>query len=123
MQLVVRPLRARSAADVPVGAVVGDDHAVLLQRLEHDPRLAREARDRVVLLEAEAHSHRRQRRDGLVARDVPRRPDVRGACLGDGEAERVVDPALRDVLVAREAGQDRQAGRVGGRPAGGAELV
>ena len=30
---------------------------------------------------------------------------------------------LRDVLVAGEAGQDRQAGRVGGRPAGRAKLV
>ena len=93
----------RRAADVPVRAVVGDDHPVLLQRLEDDPRLPREARDRIALLQAEAHPHRRQVRVGLVAREVPRRPDVGAACVVDGEAERVVDPALRHVLVAREA--------------------
>ena len=51
------------------------------------------------------------------------RPDVRAARLGDGDAERVVDPAPRDVLVAGEAGEDRQACGVGGRPAGGAKAV
>ncbi len=37
VQLLVRPLRMRGAAEVPVGAVVGDEHPVLLQRLKHDP--------------------------------------------------------------------------------------
>ena len=124
VQLVVRPLRARRAADVPVGAVVGDDHPVLLQRLEHDPRLPREAGDRVALLQAEAHTHRRQRRVGLVARDVPRRPDVRArACRATVKRSAWSIRPSRHVLVAGEAGQDRQAGGVGGRPAGGAELV
>ena len=40
-----------------------------------------------------------------------------------GEAERVVDRARRDLVVAREAGEDRQAGGVGRGPAGRAELV
>ena len=123
VQLVVRPLRARRAAQVPVRAVVGDDHPVLLQRLEHDPRLAREAGDRIALLQAEAHSHRRQVGIGLVAREVACGPDVGAARVLDGEAQRVVDPAAGDVLVTCEAGEDREAGRVGRRPAGRPELV
>ena len=123
MQLVVRPLRARRAAHVPVRAVVGDDHPVVLQRLEHDPRLAREAGDRVALLQAEAHAHRRQIGIGLVAREVARGPDIGAARVLDGEAQRVVDPAAGDVLVTCEPGEDGEAGRVGRRPAGRPELV
>ena len=111
VQLVVRPLRVRRAAEVPVRAVVGHDHPVLLQGLEHDSRLAREAADRVALLQPEAHPHRRQIRIGLVAREVARRPDVGAARVSHGEAERVVDPAACDVLVAREAGEDRRGRR------------
>ena len=45
------------------------------------------------------------------------------ARLLDREAERVVDPSPRDVLVAGEPGEDRQPGGVGRRPAGRAQLV
>ena len=41
--VVVRPVRVRGAADVPVRAVVGEDHPVGLQRLEHDARLLRDS--------------------------------------------------------------------------------
>ena len=120
VQLVVRPLRARRAADVPVRAVVGDDHPVLLQRLEHDPRLAREAGDRVALLQAEAHPHRRQVGIGLVAREVARRPDVGAAGVLDGEAQRVVDPAAARrprSARARAGSAGRRRPRTSSRPA------
>src|SRR5439155_24061371 len=39
------------------------------------------------------------------------------------EAQRVVDPAARDLVVAGEARQDRQPRSVGRRPAGGAQAV
>ena len=54
---------------------------------------------------------------------MPSGKDVGAAGAADGETERVVDPAARDLLVAREPGEDRQAGGVGGRPAGGPEPV
>ena len=123
VQVVVRPARVGSAADVPVRAVVGDDHPVALERGEHDPRLAREARDREARLQAHAQAHRRQVGVGEVARVVPRRVDVGAARALDGEAQRVVDHAARDLVVAGEAGQDRQARGVGRRPARGPHPV
>ena len=39
-EVVVVPAGVLRAADEPVAAVVGDDHPVLLQRVEHDARLA-----------------------------------------------------------------------------------
>ena len=102
--------RARRAADVPVGAVVGDDHPVALQRVEHDPRLARERPDVEARLQADAQAHRRQVRVGERARVVPGGVEVGAARPLDGEAERVVDhAALRPRRSAR--GRGRSAGR------------
>ena len=111
------------AADVPVRAVVGEDHPVRLQRLEHDPRLLREARDVDARLQPHAQAHRRQRRVGRVRRVVPRGVDVRLPRPRRGEAQRVVDDAARDLVVAREPGEDRQPGGVGRRPARGPQRV
>ena len=74
-------------------------------------------------LQPQPRAHRRQRRVGERAREVARRPDVRPPRARDGEAERVVDPARRHLVVAREPGQDREPGGVGRRPAGGAHAV
>ena len=53
-----------------------------------------------------------------VAGEVRRRIDVGALRVRHGEAQRVVEHALvDDLVVAGEAGQDRQAGRVGGGPA------
>ena len=93
VEVVVRPAGVGCAGDVPVGAVVGHDHPVLLERLEHDPRLSREARDVEVALQPQARAHRRQRRVGERAREVPCRPDVGPPGPGDGEPQRVVDPS------------------------------
>ena len=52
-----------------------------------------------------------------VAGLVARRPDVGVRGARRREADHVVDLARRDLVVADEAGQDRQAGGVAGRPA------
>ena len=49
--------------------------------------------------------------------------DERAARALDGEAQRVADLARLDLVVAREAGEDRQAGGVGARPAARAQRV
>src|SRR5204862_6464491 len=49
--------------------------------------------------------------------------DERLAGARRGEAQRVVDAARAQLLVARKAGQDRQAGSVGRRPALRAQVV
>ena len=113
VQVVVRPVRVRRAADVPVRAVVGEDHPVGLQRLEHDARLPREAGDVDVRLQPDAQAHRRQRRVVRARRVVPRRVDVRLPRPLGREAQRVVDHAARDLVVAREPREDRQPRRVG----------
>src|SRR5437899_2623189 len=123
VQLVVRPALVRRAADVPVRAVVRDDHPVALERDQDDSRLAWEAADVEARLQADAQAHRRQIGVGERARVVAGRVDVRAAGVLDGEAERVVDDAALGLVVAREAGEDRQAGRVGRGPARRPELV
>ena len=60
IEIVVVPARIGVAADVPAAAVVGDDHAVRLQRLEDDERFAGESREAERRLEAKPESHRRQ---------------------------------------------------------------
>ncbi len=71
-------------------------------------------------LEAHAHAHRRQRAARVAARVVARRRDVRLARARTGEAQRVVDVPLRHrLVVAHEAGEDRQTRGVGRRPARG----
>ena len=52
-----------------------------------------------------------------------RRVDVRLLRDRDGDPQRVADDAAVSLVAAREAGQDRQPGGVGGRPALGAQRV
>ena len=49
--------------------------------------------------------------------------DVRAARALDREAQRVIDHAARDLVVAGEPGEDRQPRGVGGGPAGGPQPV
>src|SRR3712207_8954232 len=69
-ELLVVPARVRRAADEPVAAVVGDEHAVALQRPGHDPRLAREPADPDAALQprSEEHTSELQSRQYLVCR-------------------------------------------------------
>src|SRR5205823_13612901 len=112
-----------AALEVPVRAVVGDDQAVLLHRAQDGLRVGAEGRDVVAGLEAEARTHRRKvwiiRRAGLMTR----RPDVRAVRLLRRHADRVVDVAGLHLVETNEAGEDRKAGGVGGRPAVGPESV
>src|SRR5690606_957557 len=57
---VVVPARVGRAADVPAAAVVGEEHAVSLERGEDDADLRREAGDVEVGAEPYAHAHGRQ---------------------------------------------------------------
>src|SRR5690606_3897637 len=121
---VVVPARVGRAADVPAAAVVGEEHAVSLERGEDDADLRREAGDVEVGAEPYAHAHGRQVGVGPRACPVARGRDVGAARDGACESERVADLALLDdLVVAYEAREDRQSGRVGGRPAGRSELV
>jgi hypothetical protein len=60
VEIVVRPVRVRGAADVPGRAVVGQDHPVALQRLEHDAGLLRKAARVEARLQPDAQAHRGQ---------------------------------------------------------------
>ena len=78
------------------------------------------AADVVARLEPHAQPHRRQVRVRLVAGEVRGRIDVGVLHRLDRETQRVVDDAfLRGLVVPHQARQDRQAGRVGGRPGAG----
>ena len=63
-------------------------------------------------------THRRQVAVGERRGEVARRVDERAPGPRDGDPQGVVDRAVTELLVAREAGEDRQAGGVGGGPAG-----
>src|SRR6185503_15384135 len=75
-QLVVVPALVGRAGDIPVRAVVGQDHAVGLERLQNDLGIVRERRYIEAGLEAEALAQRRHARTGLIAGVVARGPDV-----------------------------------------------
>ena len=112
VQVVVAPAAARGAAHVPRRSVIGEDHAVALERPQHDPRLAREARDVVAALEPQPLAHGRQVRVRQVGREVARRIDERPPGPRGREAERVVDAASAHLRVSRQPRQDRQPGGV-----------
>ena len=123
VQVVVVPAARRRAADVPRRAVVGQQHPVALQRLQHDARLRAEARGVEARAQPHAQPHRRQRRVVRARGEVARRVHVRAPRLRRGEPQRVVDVAAAHLLVAREARQDRQPGGVGRSPARRAQAV
>src|SRR5262249_59469348 len=60
VQVVVVPARVAGAGDEPARAVVGDHHAVLLERVEHHAGLAGEARDVEAGLQAQAQAQGRE---------------------------------------------------------------
>ena len=117
------PAVVRRPAEVPVGAVVGQDQPVLLHGAQHHLGLGRVARDVVAGLEPEAGPHGRQVRVGRRPRLVAGRPQVRRVRRLGRHPDGVGDDARLHLVVAHEAREDRQAGRVGRRPAGRAQRV
>src|ERR1044072_36985 len=115
-QVLVVPAPVAAAAEEPVGAVVGDDHPVALQRFGYDPGAAAEAAEAVAGLEAQPHSHRRGAGAGCVAGAVGGGVDPGVAGALEGDPDRVVEAAVGDLVVADEAGEDRQPGGVGRGP-------
>ena len=111
------------AADEPVAAVVGDDHPVLLERVEHDARLAGERRHVEARLESQAQPHRREVGVGARRRVVRRRVQIGLLRLRHREAQRVVDVTARHLVVADETREDREPGGVGRRPPFGPQRV
>ena len=83
----------------------------------------RKATDVVAGLETQPQAHGRQVRVGGVASVMRRRIDVGRLRLLHGEAQSMVDGARVHLLVAHQAGQNGQTGRVGRRPAVGAQSV
>jgi len=117
VQVVVLPGRIGGTADVPVRAVVGQDHPVALERGEDHPRLGAEAADIHRSLEPHPQAHGRQVGRGVAACVVPGRVEMRLAGGGEGEAEGMVDHPGGHLVVAGQSGQDRQPGGVGAGPA------
>ena len=119
-------LRARRARDVPVRAVVGEDHPVA----SSSP--GRRSAPAAAACEMSTLAFSRTRRpiggsDGSVelARLVARRVDVT-CCACAATVKRSawsIAPGRRVAVPAGEPGQDRQAGGVGGRPVGGPKRV
>jgi hypothetical protein len=98
-----RPGRIGRPAEVPVGAVVGQDQAVLLHGAQHDLGLGRVARDVVAGLEPEAGTHGREVRVATSPRLVAGRPDVRRVRRLGRHADGVGDGARLHLVVAHEA--------------------
>ena len=73
--------------------------------------------------QAETLAHRRIAAAGEARGEVPRRPHEGAAGLGRREAQGVTDLAGGDLLVAHQAGEDRQPGGVGRGPVGGAQRM
>ena len=95
----------------PVAAVVGHEHAVLLQPLQDRLDVRREARRRRSPAQTEALAHPRVRRIPALARPVRRGQHVGPPRPAHGEAHRVLDHAR-----ARTRRSARPPGRRAGRP-------
>ena len=115
------PARVGRAGDVPGRAVVGEDHAVALQRRPARPRLRREA----ARVDSSPSAGPRRPIGGrlgsvesLAPSDAPARRR-RFACRCAVKRSAWSIAPARDLVVAGEPGQDRQAGGVGARPAAG----
>src|SRR5579871_1320539 len=112
------PARVGGARDEPVRAVVGDDHPVLLESVQDDLDLLGEARHVDLRLEPDPEPHGRKARVRAPAREVAGRAYVAALRLLHGEPESVLDRSLgHGLVVADEAGEDREAGGVGRGPA------
>ncbi len=123
VQIVVVPAIVRRAADVHRRAVVGHDHPVFLERREN--HLIRRGKSGNIEAGFQAQTHAHRRGDGIRRIRGPMRRGRHecGAARLQREAQRVVDLAGGDFVVARQAGKDRQACGVGGSPRVGALLV
>src|SRR6476620_9480127 len=101
MQVVAVPARVGCPGDVRRRAVVGQQHAVLLERGEDHPRLRAKPADVDGGFQSKPQAHRRERGAGIVAGLVAGRVDVRRPSERGGEAKRVVDEAGGNLVVAR----------------------
>ena len=114
INLLVGPSVVRGSLEVPVAPVVGEDHAVLLERTEDDLHRGRVAGDVERSLQAHAHPHRWQVRVRVAAGEVACGRDVCAACVLRREAQRVRDLLLAEhLVVADEAGEYGKARGVG----------
>ena len=115
VQLAVVPALVGRARHEPVPAVVGEEHAVLLEAVEDDARLRRERARVEGRLEPHAHPHGRAVGAAVARGPVRRRSDVRAAGLHGREAQRMADRAAADDLVVadepREHGEARRVRR------------
>ena len=109
------------ALEVPVGAVVGQDEAVVLEGLQHDLGIGREARQAERRAQPEPRAHGRVGR-AARARLVRGRPDV-GARAVRGESDRVADRPGLDLVRPEQERRDRQSRRVGRGEADGPHRV
>ena len=117
VQVVIVPARIRRAGKEPGRAVIGDHHAVLLERAQDDLVGRRKAGNIEVRAQPEANAHGRILRPGQARRVMPRGPHERAPGLRNRKTQRVADLARQDLVIADQAGEDRQAGRIGRGPA------
>ena len=117
------PPRIGGSAEVPVGAVVGQDQPVVLHGPQDHLRLGRVARDVVARLQTEPCAHGREvgvaRRSGLVTG----RPEIRRVRRLGRHPDGVGDRARQHLVVAEQTRQDGQAGGVRRGPSGRTERV
>ena len=102
VDLGIVPSRVGYPAQVPVAAVVGHDHAVLLERPKnnlHSRRVGRKVERR---LQADPHAHRGAKRIDVAAGPVSRRRYVGALGPGHREPERMGDGARRDFVEAHQ---------------------
>ena len=124
MEIVVTPASIWCAADEPGRAIIGEDHAIFLQRGEDHPVLDWETGDVHVGLQTHPQPHRWQ--TGIVASRtciMASRVEVRTAGTWHGEPQRMVDAAAEDLIVAHQARQNGQACRIGAGPSIGPQRI
>src|SRR4051794_6358692 len=107
VEIVVVPALARRTLEEPVRPVVGDDQAVALHRHRDHARLAGEPQRVERRLQPQPHAHRRQVDVVVIRREMGRRQHVATPRLGEGDSDRVLDLACRNLLVAYESRQYR----------------
>ncbi len=113
MQIIVIPAFIRRAAQVKRAAVIGQEHSIPFQRHQDDLIGLRVRRDVEVRTQPQPQSQRGEVGALIVRGRVPRRPDVGRLGLRSGKAQRVIDLARCDLVVADQPGQNRQSRRIG----------
>ena len=123
VQRGVIPAGAGGTGDVPGGPVVGEDHAVALERGGDEAGLHGQPGDVDRPFQPDPQAHWRRIRQAAGARLMAGGIDVAGRRTRSGEAQGVADRSRPHLAVASQAGEDGQPRGVGRGPAGRAQMI